>query len=138
MNTTQNIHRTIAAAVIAASAGLALSSCAEQLQPPAPNAESRSQAEAGTQRGEYRDLAERRIGLGGPVVRGSDYRDLAERRVGLGSPVVRGSDYRDLAERRIGLGGPVVRASDYRDLAERRIGLDGPVARDSVHHLTGH
>ena len=118
MNTTQNIKRIMAGAVIAASAGLALSSCAEQRQIPAPDAESKSQAEAGTQRGEYRDLAERRIGLGGPVVRDSDYRDLAERRIGLG--------------------GPVVRDSDYRDLAERRIGLGGPVARDSVHDLTGH
>jgi hypothetical protein len=117
MNTTQNIQRSIAAAIIAASAGLALSSCAEQRQPPVSDTTTMSQAEAGAQRTAYLDLAARRAEMS---------RSLAEARAGL---------YRDLAERRIGLGGPVVRES-YRDLAERRIGLGEPVVRDSVHRLT--
>jgi hypothetical protein len=136
MNTTQNIQRSIAAAIIAASAGLALSSCAEQRQPPVSDTTTMSQAEAGAQRTAYLDLAARRAEMSRSLAeaRAGLYRDLAERRIGLGGPVVRES-YRDLAERRIGLGGPVVRES-YRDLAERRIGLGEPVVRDSVHRLT--
>src|SRR5688500_6242105 len=107
MNTTQNIQRITAAAIIAASVGLALSSCAEQRQPPTSDTTTMSQAEAGAQRAAYLDLAARRAEMS---------RSIAEARAGL---------YRDLAERRIGLGDPVARES-YRDLAERRIGLGGP------------
>ena len=104
MSTTQNIQRIIAAALLAASAGLALSSCAGQRQIPEPDR--LSDAQVAEQRAAYLDLAERRAGMS---------RNGAQARTGL---------YLDQAERRAGVAGPVVRDS-YRDLAERRLQVSG-------------
>ena len=60
MNTTQNIQRIIAAGLLAASAGLALSSCAGQRHITEPDSELTTDAQIAEQRAEYRDLAERR------------------------------------------------------------------------------
>ena len=123
MNTTQNIQRIIAAALLAASAGLALASCAGQVTDSV--SDPISAAQVAEQRGAYRDLAERRAELSrerGPA-KAEVYRDQAERRVGVGGPVA-GDAYRDLAERRAGVGDPAPE-QDYRDLAERRLGVTG-------------
>ena len=104
MSTTQNIQRIIAAALLAASAGLALSSCAGQRQIPEPDRLSDAQVEE--QRAAYRDLAERRADM---------YRDSSQERT---------LPYFDQAERRAGIGGPVV-GDTYRDLAERRLQMSG-------------
>lgn len=110
MNTTKKTHRIIAAALIAASAGLALSSCATQAREP------------GSVQAEYRDQAERRADLSSSSV----YADQAERRANLPSSSV----YADQAERRANLSGPsgtVEQGEDqsdgntYVDQAERRI-----------------
>ena len=106
MSTTQNIQRIIAAALLAASAGLALSSCAGQRQITEPDSDRMSDAQIAEQRAAYLDLAERRADMSN---------DGAQSRTGL---------YLDQAERRVGVGGPV--ASDsYRDLAERRFQVSG-------------
>lgn len=123
MNTTQNIQRTIAAALIAASAGLALSSCAGQRQLPQPVSEGQSavQVQVAEQRAAYRDFAERRAEMNGELAqaRARLYLDQAERRIGTAGPL--GVDsYRDQAERRAGVGGPVA-GRDYLDQAERRL-----------------
>ena len=124
MNTTQNIQRIIAAGLLAASAGLAFSSCAGQGQATEVDSD-RMSAQVAEQRLAYRDLAERRSELSrerGPA-RAELYRDQAERRVDVGAPVA-GDDYRDLAERRLDAGGPAF-GDEYRDLAERRLGSAG-------------
>lgn len=100
MNTAQNTKKVIiAAAIIAASAGLALSSCAgqRQLPEPAPEQVSKQIAE---QRAAYRDLAERRAQLNRSIVpdQGELYLDQAERRADVTGPVY-DTSYRDLAER---------------------------------------
>ena len=116
MNTTQNTRRLIAAALLAASAGLALSSCAGQRQITEPD----SDVQVAEQRTEYRDLAERRAE--GPQdlasARAGLYLDQSERRADVGGPVA-GDAYRDQSERRADVGGPVA-GDSYRDLAERR------------------
>jgi hypothetical protein len=124
MNTTQNIHRVIAAALLAASAGLVLSSCAGQQHVTEPDSNRMSDAQIAQQRAEYRDLAERRSeGFGDRAsARAGLYLDQAERRDGLGGPVA-GDAYRDQSERRAEVGGPA--ADDYRDLAERRLRSSG-------------
>jgi len=126
MNTTQKIQRIIAAALLAASAGLALSSCAGPRQITEPDSDRMSDAQIAEQRAAYRDLAERRADMSrdGAQARTGLYLDQAERRTGVGGPVV-GDGYRDLAERRAGIGGPVA-GDSYRDLGERR------------HQVTGH
>lgn len=113
MDTTKNTHRHIAVALIAVSAGLALSSCAP---PQAP--------EAGSVHAEYRDQAERRADLSSSSV----YADQAERRANLSSSSV----YADQAERRANLSGPSAATDQgvagedqsaenaYADQAERR------------------
>jgi hypothetical protein len=125
MSTTQNIQRIIAAALLAASAGLALASCAGQRQISEPDSDRMSAEQVAEQRAEYRDVAQRRADMSRDVAQGRAglYLDQAERRAGLGGPVV-GDSYRDLAERRAGLGGPVV-GDSYRDLAERRFQVTG-------------
>ena len=105
MNTTQNIQRIIAAALLAASAGLALTSCAGQRQITEPDSDRLSNAQIQEQRAAYRDLAERRAGA---------LRDDAQARALL---------HLDQAERRIGVGGPVS-VDAYLDLAERRLHVD--------------
>ena len=104
MNTTQNTRRVIAAALLAGSAGLALSSCGGQPHLTEPQSKPVSDAQVAQERAEYRDVAERRDGLGGPVA-GHAYRDQAERRAGLGAPTAAGDAYPDLAERRLRLTG---------------------------------
>ena len=104
MNTTQKIQRIIAAALLAASAGVALSSCAGQRQIPEPDR--LSDAQVAEQRAAYLDLAERRAGMS---------RDGAQARTGL---------YLDQAERRASVGGPGV-GDSYRDLSERRLQVTG-------------
>lgn len=122
MNTTQNIQRIIAAGLLTASAGLALSSCAGQTTDAVSD---RISAQVAEQRSAYRDLAERRaeISREGGSARAGAYRDQAERRVGFDGPVTADA-YRDQAERRIGAGAPAPE-QDYRDLAERRLGVAG-------------
>lgn len=100
MNTAQNTKKVIiAAAIVAASAGLALSSCAgqRQLPEPVPDQVSNQIAE---QRGAYRDLAERRAQLNRSVMpdQGELYVDQAERRANVTGPVD-DTPNRDLAER---------------------------------------
>ena len=124
MNTTQNTQKVIiAAAIIAASAGLALSSCAGQRQ--LPEAEQISKAQIAEQRAAYLDLAERRSEMSNDVAqaRAGLYLDQAERRTGVGGPAT-GDAYRDVAERRADLGAPVA-GDSYRDLAERRLRITG-------------
>jgi hypothetical protein len=94
MNTTQNTQRIIATALLAVTAGLALSSCAGQRQPSEPV----SQVQV-----EYRDLAERRAEM---------YRELAELRYDdIGETrrryldEHRGEVYLDQAERRLEMPG---------------------------------
>lgn len=104
MNTAQNTKKVIiAAALVAASAGLALSSCAgqRQLPEPAPEQVSKQIAE---QRAAYRDLAERRAHLNRSIVpdQGELYLDQAERRAGVGGPADV-DPYLDQAERRLTL-----------------------------------
>jgi hypothetical protein len=125
MSTTQNIQRIIAAALLAASAGLALSSCAGQRQITEPDSDRMSDAQVAEQRAEYRDLSERRAERSRDLAsaRAGLYLDQTERRLGLGGPVA-GDAYRDQAERRFGVGGPVA-DDDYRDLAERRLRVSG-------------
>ena len=125
MNTTQNTQRIIATALIAVTAGLALSSCAGQRQVTEPDSDRMSAAQVAEQRAAYVDLAERRAemsrGLASAQV--APYLDQAERRAGAGAPVASDA-YRDVAERRAGLGEPVAEDS-YRDLAERRLRVTG-------------
>lgn len=106
MSTTQNIQRIIAAALIEASAGLALASCAGQRQISEPDSDRMSDAQVAEQRAAYLDLAQRRTEIS---------RDVAQARAGL---------YLDQGERRVGLGGAVV-GDSYRDLAERRFQVTG-------------
>ena len=123
MNTTQNIHRIIAAGLLTASAGLVLSSCAGHAADAV--SDRMSAAQVAEQRSAYRDLAERRSELSrerGPA-RAELYRDQAERRAEVGAPVA-GDDYRDQVERRLDVGGPAF-GDEYRDLAERRLGSTG-------------
>jgi hypothetical protein len=122
MNTTQKTQKVIiAAAIIAASAGLALSSCAGQRQLSEPAPEEVSKEQIAEQRSAYRDLAERRAEMQRLLAQAGAglYVDQAERRIGVGGPVA-GDTYLDQAERRTGVGGPVV-GDSYRDLAERRL-----------------
>ncbi len=125
MNTTQNTQRIIATALIAVTAGLALSSCAGQRQITEPDSDRISDAQIAEQRAAYVDLAERRAEMSGDVAqaRAGLYLDQAERRVGAGGPAT-GDAYRDVAERRASLGGPVA-GDSYRDLAERRLRITG-------------
>ncbi|MDQ0575800.1 hypothetical protein [Agromyces albus] len=125
MNTSQKIQRIIAAALLAASAGLALSSCAGQRQITEPDSDRLSDAQIVEQRAAYLDLAERRAAMSrdGAQARTGLYLDQAERRAGVGGPMA-GDTYRDLAERRAGIGGPVV-GDAYRDLSERRLQMTG-------------
>lgn len=124
MNTTQNIQRIIAAGLLAASVGLALSSCAGQRNITEPDSELTTDAQIAEQRAEYRDLAERRSeeSRDRGSARAGLYLDQSERRDGLGGPVA-GDAYRDQAERRVGGGEPQV--DDYSDQAERRLRLSG-------------
>jgi hypothetical protein len=101
MNTTQKTQKVIiAAAIIAASAGLALASCAGQRQLPEPAPDQLSEAQIAEQRAAYRDLAERRaeihryLGQAGAGL----YLDQAERRADVTGPVI-GESLRELAER---------------------------------------
>lgn len=121
MNTTQNTRRIIAAALVAASAGLALSSCAGQRQLPIPDSDRLSARQVVEQRAAYLDLAERRARMSRDLtqVQTELYRDQAERRIDIGGPTTAGS-YLDQAERRAGVGGPVV-VDPYLDQAERRL-----------------
>jgi hypothetical protein len=125
MNTTQNTQRIIATALVAVTAGLALTSCAGQRQVTEPDSERMSAAQVAEQRAAYLDLAERRSEMSNDVAqaRAGLYLDQAERRTGVGGPAT-GDAYRDVAERRAGLGGPVATDS-YRDLAERRLRVTG-------------
>jgi hypothetical protein len=122
MNTTQNTQRIIVTALIAVTAGLALSSCARQVTE--PDSDRMSDAQIAEQRAAYVDLAERRAemsrGLASEQV--APYLDQAERRDGFGGPVAGGA-YRDLSERRAEIDGPAV--DDYQDLAERRLRSSG-------------
>jgi hypothetical protein len=104
MNRPQKIQRIIAAALLAASAGLALSSCAGQRQLPEPAPEQISKVQIAEQRAAYLDLAERRAQLDRSVVpdQGALYFDQAERRAGVGGPADVGP-YLDQAERRLTL-----------------------------------
>jgi hypothetical protein len=113
MNTTQNTRRIIATALLAVTAGLALSSCAGQRQPSEPVTDVQV---------EYRDLAERRAEMNRELG-GLRSDDIGETR----RPYLdqrRGEVYLDQAERRAGIGGPVVGGS-YRDLSRG-------------HHVAGH
>lgn len=124
MNTTQNIQRIIAAGLLAASAGLALSSCAGQRQVAEPDTDRMSAAQVAEQRAAYLDLAQRRAEVArGQAAAVTPYLDQAERRADVGGPVA-GDAYRDVAERRAGLGEPES-GDDYRDLAERRLRVTG-------------
>jgi hypothetical protein len=125
MNTTQNTQRIIATALIAVTAGLALTSCAGQRQVTEPDSERMSAAQVAEQRAAYLDLAERRSEMSNDVAqaRAGLYLDQAERRTGVGGPVA-GDAYRDVAERRADLGAPVA-GDSYRDLAERRLRVTG-------------
>lgn len=121
MNTTQNIQRIIAAALIAASAGLVLSSCASR-QLPEPAFERLTDSQIAEKRAGYLDLAERRAEM---------YRELAELRSDhIGETrrryldEHRGEVYVDQAERRAGMAGPVS-GSSYHDLSERRLQVTG-------------
>lgn len=124
MNTTQNIQRIIAAGLLAASAGLALGSCAGQRQATEVDTDRRS-TQVAEQRLAYRDLAQRRSEMSRdlPSAQIELYPDQAERRIGVGAPVT-GDDYRDQAERRLDVAGPAL-GDEYRDLAERRLGSAG-------------
>jgi hypothetical protein len=125
MNTTQNTQRIIATALIAVTAGLALTACAGQRQITEPDSERMSDAQVAEQRVAYLDLAERRSEMSGDVAqaRAGLYLDQAERRAGVGGPAT-GDAYRDVAERRAALDGPVA-GDSYRDLAERRLRVAG-------------
>lgn len=102
MNTTQNIQRIIAAALIAASAGLVLSSCASR-QLPEPAVEQLTDSQIAEHRAAYLDLAERRAAM---------YREPAEPRYDdIGETLRRyldehrGDVYLDQAERRAAVSG---------------------------------
>ena len=123
MNTTQNTQRIIATALIAVTAGLALSSCAGQRQITEPDSDRMSDTQVAEQRAAYVDLAERRAEMTRGLPQGVPYLDQAERRTGVGGPAT-GDAYRDVAERRTGLGEPVA-GDSYRDLAERRLQITG-------------
>ena len=114
MNTTQNTHRTIAAALVAVSAGLTFSACAGQ-QRPDPVSEPLSAVQVAQLRSGQLELAERRAEM---------YRDLAaaraaeiaEQRVGnLELAESRAAMSRDLA---------AARSGTYIDQAERRSGVE--------------
>ena len=123
MNTTQKTQRIIATALIAVTAGLALSSCAGQRQITEPDSDRMSDAQIAEQRAAYVDLAERRAEMSRGLARVAPYLDQAERRADVGGPAA-GDAYRDLSERRAGLGEPVAEDS-YSDLAERRLRVTG-------------
>ena len=121
MNTTQNIQRIIAAGLLAASAGLALSSCAGQRHITEPDSELTTDAQIAEQRAEYRDLAERRSEESRdrhPHVRRST--SISPSAATVSADRWPAMSYHDQAERRVGVGGPAA-TDDYSDLAERRL-----------------
>jgi hypothetical protein len=120
MNTTQNTQRVIATALVAVTAGLALSSCAER-PIPAP-VQQLSNAQIAELRAGYLDLAERRAHMYRELAeqRGVGYADQSQRRAGTGDNA--NSDtrtYLDPVERRGGLSAE--RPSGYLDQVERRL-----------------
>jgi hypothetical protein len=110
MNTTQNTHRTIAAALVAVSAGLALSACAGQ-QPPRPVSEPLSAVQVAQLRAGHLELAERRAEMYGDLA-AARAGEIAEQRAGqLDLAESRATMYRDLA---------ATRSAGYVDQAVRR------------------
>ena len=103
MNTTQNTRRIIAAALVAASAGLVLASCATP-QVAETAVQPLSAVQVAQFRAGYLEFAERRAEM---------YRDLADARAAAAS--VTRDGLRDLAESR---------AEMYRGLAQERGGAD--------------
>ncbi|HET6673057.1 MAG TPA: hypothetical protein VFG92_06745 [Agromyces sp.] len=97
MNTTQNTQRIIATALIAVTAGFALSSCAGQRQLPDSDSSRMSRVQIQELRAGYLDLAERRAQM---------YQDLAQERA---------QNSVDGAQRRVGQGDFVIPATPDRN-----------------------
>jgi hypothetical protein len=114
MNTTQNTHRTIAAALVAVSAGLTFSACAGQ-QRPDPVSEPLSAVQVEQLRAGQLELAERRAEM---------YRDLAAARAAETSLQRAGN--LELAQSRAAMSRDLsaARSGTYIDQAERRSGLE--------------
>jgi hypothetical protein len=114
MNTTQNTHRTIAAALVALSAGLAFSACAGQ-QRPDPVSEPLSAVQVAQLRSGQLELAERRAEM---------YRDLAAARAA--EIAEQRAGHQELAESRAALSRDLAaaRSGTYIDQAERSGGVE--------------